>query len=79
MDFVLYGEKGLLGFEIKRSSRVDSSDLRSLRLILEDYPEASAWLAYGGRRSLHEDGIRIVPYETLLWDLAGILEKPPRP
>jgi predicted AAA+ superfamily ATPase len=79
VDFVLYGEKGLLGFEIKRSSRADSSDLRSLRLFLEDYPEASAWLAYGGRRSLHEDGIRIVPYETLLRDLAGILEKPPRP
>lgn len=76
VDLVLYGERGLLGFEIKRSSQVDVSDLRPLRAFLEDYPEAKVWLAHGGHRTAYEDRIEIVPYERLLRDLPQILERP---
>jgi predicted AAA+ superfamily ATPase len=31
VDFVLYGERGLIAIEVKRSPRLDSSDLRGLR------------------------------------------------
>lgn len=63
VDFVLYGERGLLAFEIKRSSRVRSGDLDSLRLFLEDFPEAKAWLLHLGSERRHESGIEIVPFE----------------
>ena len=43
VDFVLYGERGLHAFEVKRSSRFREADIATLRLFCEDYPEAAAF------------------------------------
>jgi predicted AAA+ superfamily ATPase len=77
VDLVLYGERGLLGFEIKRSSRVAASDLRPLRAFLDDYPKGVVWLAHGGKQTSYEGRIRVLPYESLLQTLPSLLEKPP--
>jgi len=61
VDFVLYGEKGLRVFEVKKGSRFRTEDLRGLREFLKDYPIAKAHLLYGGDRMFQEDGIQIIP------------------
>jgi uncharacterized protein len=73
VDFVLYGERGLKAFEVKRSSRVRTEDLDALRVFLEDYPVAEAWLAYGGTRSYVEGKIRVLPLESCLRRLPELL------
>jgi predicted AAA+ superfamily ATPase len=44
VDFVLYGPKGIIAIEIKRTNSIDSNDIRGLRLFGEDYPEAKRFL-----------------------------------
>jgi predicted AAA+ superfamily ATPase len=61
VDFVLYGERGLLAFEVKRAARVKGEDFATLRLFLEEYPMASARLVYGGARSFREGPIEVLP------------------
>ena len=73
VDFVLYGEKGLLAFEIKHSSRATREDTAGLRLFLEDYPKARCCLLYTGDREWHESGIEIMKYENALKGLANLL------
>ncbi len=48
VDFVLYGPKGLLSFEIKKTSRITSAMLGGLKSFLADYPMAKAYFIYGG-------------------------------
>jgi len=62
VDFVLYGERGLVAFEVKRSSRPRAEDLRPLQLFLVDYPRAKAYLLHLGTRRWHESGVDIVPF-----------------
>ncbi len=73
VDFVLYGEKGLIAIEVKRSSRYREQDLAALRLFGEDYPMARRFLFYGGDRDYEVDGIRVTPLARALPDLPGIL------
>lgn len=73
VDFVLYGSRGLLAFEIKRSGRYDRSDLTGLRAFKKDYPMARCYLLYGGDTVREEDGIRIIPVKQALPALAQIL------
>jgi predicted AAA+ superfamily ATPase len=73
VDFVMYGERGLLAFEVKRSSRVRSEDLRPLAAFLDDYPMARGYAVYGGTRDYFEGGIRVLPIEVFLRDLGTIL------
>ncbi len=73
VDFVLYGERGLIAIEVKRSSRVRSEDLRGLRRFREDFPMARSYLLHTGPRRWHENGIEIWPVGEALADLAGIM------
>ena len=73
VDFVLYGERGIRAFEVKRTPNPDSSDIKSLRLFLEEYPEAKATLVYGGSRRLHLDNIDVIPIEEALKTLPELL------
>ena len=73
VDFVLYGERGLVAIEVKRSARVRQEHLRGLHLFRADYPEAKAYLAYGGTRRYHESGVEIMPAQDLLTGLDAIL------
>jgi predicted AAA+ superfamily ATPase len=65
VDFVLYGPKGLLAFEVKLRSKVRKNDLKSLKTFLEDYPVAKAHLLYGGNEYLEEIGIKIIPISQM--------------
>lgn len=69
VDFVLYGEHGLVAIEVKRSERVRGADVAGLRAFLADYPMARAYLLHGGSRRHVEDGIEHVPVATFLREL----------
>jgi len=66
VDFVLYGERGLVAIEVKMTQRVRPDDLRGLRRFRDDYPQARAFLLYTGSRRRHDAGIDIVPAEEAL-------------
>lgn len=74
VDFVLYGPKNFLAIEVKRSKFVNSTDLKSLKLFLEDYPEAKAYMVYGGDKKLFlENGVECLGIEGFFKDLSKIL------
>lgn len=73
VDFVLYGARGLLAFEVKRSARFRDEDLASLRLFKRDYPIAKCVLLYGGREDYAVDGIRVLPLARALPQLERLL------
>lgn len=73
VDLVLYGERGLHAFEVKRSARVRPEDLAGLRAFGEEYPPASLRLLYGGDRAYVEDGISIIPFGDAIGDLPEML------
>ncbi|KKU25339.1 MAG: hypothetical protein UX37_C0026G0001 [Microgenomates group bacterium GW2011_GWA2_46_16] len=73
VDFVMYGERGLLAFEIKMSGKVDSHDLKGLKMFKGEYPMAKCFLIYGGERERSRGDIRILPIKQALLDLPKIL------
>jgi len=73
VDFVMYGDRGLLAFEVKRGSRIRREDLAGLKAFHTDYPIAKLHLLYTGTRTLHEDGVEILPIGSFLRDLPGRL------
>jgi predicted AAA+ superfamily ATPase len=74
VDFVLYGERGLVAVEVKRAARLRDSDLATLRLFAADYPVARCILLYGGHREYIVDRIRVIPLAVALPSLRQILE-----
>lgn len=73
VDFVLYGDRGIRAFEIKRTGKVVSSMTRALSLFLKDYPMAKAYFVYGGKRTMREGAINIISIQDALKTLPGIL------
>ncbi len=73
VDFVLYGDKGIKAFELKRTGKVSSAMTRGLKAFLKDYPKAKAYLIYGGERHLREGDIEILPITDALKELPKIL------
>jgi predicted AAA+ superfamily ATPase len=73
VDFVLYGPKGLLSFEIKRTSRITSARLGGLKSFLVDYPMAKAYFVYTGNRRMYDGKIEIVPVLEILKNLEKLL------
>lgn len=73
VDFVLYGERGLVAIEVKRSARLRDADARGLRQFLADYPKARAILTYPGTRAEHDRGIDVVPLRQFLPQLRSYL------
>ena len=74
VDFVLYGERGLHAFEVKRSSTLRHEDRKGLELFRQDYPEAKCTLLYTGDRDYHFEGIEVLPLALALPELGRILE-----
>ena len=74
VDFILYGEKGLLAFEIKGSNRFSRSDLRGLKAFLADYPIAKGYLIYGGNQKMYFGNIEVWPAAEALKKLPEILQ-----
>lgn len=73
VDFVLYGNKGIRAFEIKRTGKVSGSMLKGLRAFRKDYPKAKTYFIYGGERRLREGDIEILPIKSALKELPTIL------
>jgi predicted AAA+ superfamily ATPase len=73
VDFVLYGERGLVAIEVKRTSMFRESDLAELRLFAGDYPVAKCFLFYGGRQTYTVEGIRVLPLASALPQLLRLL------
>ncbi len=74
VDIVLYGERGIVAIEVKRSARGSGYDLKGLRAFLKEYPIARAYLLYGGDRARWEGNIRVLPVEDFFKHSAEILE-----
>lgn len=74
VDFVLYGEKGIKAFEVKRSKRLNPSMFRGLKKFLKDYPSAKTYFLYGGNRIMKEGEIEIIPLKEAIKKLKNILE-----
>lgn len=73
IDFILYGEKGLLAIEVKHSDRVRREDLAALELFGEDYSVARKIYVYGGNRRYVERGIELWPAEEFFRSCRQIL------
>lgn len=73
VDFILYGSKGMLAFEITKTGRINSAMLGGLKSFLDDYPMAKAYFVYGGTRRMHEGKIEIVPVLEALKNLKALL------
>jgi predicted AAA+ superfamily ATPase len=73
VDFILYGPRGIVAFEVKRKRRLSGHDLRGLRSFLEDYPMASAFILYGGDHPAYFDQISALPIADALRDLPALL------
>jgi len=74
VDFVLYGERGLLAFEVKRHARVRDDDVASLAQFRDDYPEARTYFLHGGTERRHHDGTEIIPIGDALVELDALLQ-----
>jgi uncharacterized protein len=79
VDFVLYGQRGLLAFDVKRASTFREADLATLRLFSTDYPMARCFLFYGGKNSYEVEGIQVIPLTTALPSLGDLLAAGSRP
>lgn len=66
VDFIVYGELGLFAVEVKNSNRIRPEDLRGLRALAEDYPQAQRYFLYRGDERLLIDGILCVPCDEFL-------------
>ncbi len=69
VDFVLYGESGLFAIEVKNRGTLHPRDFRGLNAFVEDYPEATPVLLYGGPRTFRR-GVLCLPCEGFLRRLA---------
>ena len=74
VDFVLYGPKGLLAFEIKRKASIFKKDLKGLRAFSQDYPEAKSFVFCSASKKEYHGDIQVLPIETALKNLRNILE-----
>lgn len=75
VDFVLYGDEGLVAVEVKRSTRVKAETLRGLKAFREDYPMARCILLNCGSETLYPDGITVMPLGEALRQ-PGVLLSP---
>ena len=73
VDFVLYGERGFIAVEVKRTRKLRRADFRGLTAFKRDYPEARLLMLYGGKERRYSDSIEIVPTSEALRTLPELL------
>jgi len=69
VDFIIYGEETFMALEVKRASKINNNDLKSLKSFREDYPEAELGLLYLGEEKLEISGIACIPCSHFLKQL----------
>lgn len=75
VDFVLYGNAGFCGIEVKNSSSIQPRDLSGLRAFGEDYSEARRLFLYRGKETINRRGIRCMPVEEFLREVEEFLRE----
>ena len=75
VDFVLYGERGIIAIEVKRSNRIRPEDLAGLTLFSEDYPTATRILLHGGHETTCRNGILLFPLDKWFSESFTILSE----
>ncbi len=73
VDFVLYGERGLIAIEVKASSRIRNDDVRGLLEFTNDYAIAKTYLLYGGSKAYRHGKIEIIPVQQFLVEILKYL------
>lgn len=73
IDFILYGQKGLIAIEVKSSTQIHSKDIKALKHFKEDYKIAKLYVFYGGKRELHLGDVNVIPVDLALKKLEKIL------
>ena len=76
VDFVLYGEKGLYAFEIKRSKIINNRDFSGLHAFKKDYPIAKLYMIYGGDHCEYHGDVQVIPYKEALFSLPELCGAP---
>ncbi len=66
VDFVVYGQDGIWGIEVKNSRDVRPADLRGLQSFKDEYPESKAVLLYRGKDRMIKGDILCMPCEEFL-------------
>lgn len=74
VDFILYGNKGFLAFEIKRKEKLYSTDFLGLKRFAQIYPEATLYLLYGGNEEYQEGNIHVIPLNQVFKQLKNLLQ-----
>ncbi|HNZ44015.1 MAG TPA: ATP-binding protein [Bacteroidales bacterium] len=66
VDFVLYGNEGIVAIEVKNTQKPNSKDFTGLRAFKEDYPAAKCLMLYRGKEKLKIHDIFCYPCEDFL-------------
>lgn len=61
VDFVLYGERGIVAIEVKHAATVRGRDLRGLRAFADEYPMARLVLVYLGKGIEQHGDVTVMP------------------
>lgn len=69
VDFVIYGPEGFWAIEVKRASEISASDVKTLCIFKEEYPEATCFLLYKGKMKQKIRNILCIPVEEFLKNL----------
>lgn len=73
VDFVLYGEKGLIAIEVKRAANIRNREFSGLKAFAKDYPLASLYMFYGGDKRITAGNIQLIPMTQAITSLPAIL------
>lgn len=72
VDFVLYGEPGLIAIEVKNTATVRAKDVQGLTAFRSDYPDCKPLLLYRGHEKLRIKEVPCLPIEQFLVDLKEV-------
>jgi uncharacterized protein len=73
VDFILYGKRGLIAVEVKRTGKIKQSHLSGVKAFLREYPTAKSYFVYGGKRKMREGRVEVIPISDFLKQLPHLL------
>lgn len=73
VDLVLYGPRGLIAIEVKRSDRLRGGELDGLQLFKKDYPMAKTFFVSGAKEDRNIDDIHLIHIEKFIKNLKDYL------
>jgi len=69
VDFVIHGQDGIYGIEVKNSRVVRPADLRGLSAFKDEYPESKTLLLYRGKDRILKNDVLCMPCDEFLTSL----------